>query len=75
MTDRKRARRARHLIQSRAPRRYYVDARGAGRRLIDFELETFARALRALAHQEGSSAEKISNPALRAPVQKRARRH
>jgi hypothetical protein len=43
-------------------------------RLTDFELETCARALRALAFQEGSSAEKISDPALRAPVQKRAHR-
>jgi hypothetical protein len=42
-------------------------------RLTDFELETCARALRALAFQEGSSAEKIGDAALRAPVQKRAR--
>jgi hypothetical protein len=41
-------------------------------RLTDFELETCARALRALAFQESSSAEKISDPALRAQVQKRA---
>jgi hypothetical protein len=42
------------------------------RRLIDYELETCARALRALAFHEGSNAESISDPALRAPVQKRA---
>lgn len=42
-------------------------------RLTDFELETCARALRALAFQEGSSAEKVSDPALRAPVQQRAK--
>jgi hypothetical protein len=41
-------------------------------RLADFELETRPRALRAVALQKGSSAEKISDPALRAPVQKRA---
>jgi hypothetical protein len=42
-------------------------------RLTDYELETCARALRALAFQEGSSAERISDPALRAPVQQRAK--
>lgn len=41
--------------------------------LTDFELETCARALRALAFHEGSSAEKIGDAALRAPVQKRAK--
>jgi hypothetical protein len=41
-------------------------------RLTDLELETCARALGALAYHEGSSAEKISDPALRAPVQLRA---
>jgi hypothetical protein len=39
--------------------------------LTDYELETAARACRALAHVERESAEKISDPALRAPVQKR----
>ena len=36
------------------------------------DLETAARACRALAHVERESAEKISDPALRAPVQQRA---
>jgi hypothetical protein len=40
--------------------------------LTDYELETIARACRALAHVERESAEKISDPALRAPVQQRA---
>jgi hypothetical protein len=42
--------------------------------LGDYELETAARACRALAHVERDSAEKISDPALRAPVKKRADR-
>src|SRR5580658_6122193 len=46
--------------------------RGMPPRLTDFELETCARALRALAFHEGSSAERISDPASRAPVRKRA---
>jgi hypothetical protein len=41
-------------------------------RLTDYELETAARACRALAHVERQSAEKISDPALRGPVQQRA---
>ena len=59
------------------PRRYCMDACTRRRddarmpRLTDYELETCARALRALAHQEASSAERISDPALRASVQKR----
>ena len=40
--------------------------------LTDYELETVARACRAPAHVERESAEKISDPALRAPVQQRA---
>ena len=40
--------------------------------LTDYELETAARACRALAHVEPEIAEKISDPALRAPVNKRA---
>jgi hypothetical protein len=40
--------------------------------LTDYELETAALACRALAHVERESAEKISDPALRAPVQQRA---
>jgi hypothetical protein len=35
-------------------------------------METIARACRALAHVERQSAEKISDPALRVPVQQRA---
>jgi hypothetical protein len=40
--------------------------------LSDYELETAARACRALAHREGEDAEKISDTALREPVNKRA---
>jgi hypothetical protein len=40
--------------------------------LTDHELETSARAFRALAHREREDAAKISDPALRAPVQQRA---
>jgi hypothetical protein len=40
--------------------------------LTDYELETIARACRALAHREGEDAAKISDPALRTPVQERA---
>ena len=40
--------------------------------LTDYELETAARACRALAHREREDAEKISDPALRGPVQQRA---
>jgi hypothetical protein len=40
--------------------------------LTDYELQTVARACRALAHTEQESAKKISDPALRAPVQQRA---
>jgi hypothetical protein len=39
--------------------------------LTDYELETAARACRALAHREQQSAATISDPALRGPVQKR----
>jgi hypothetical protein len=41
-------------------------------KLDDYELETVARACRALAHVERESAEKISDPTLRLPVKKRA---
>jgi hypothetical protein len=40
--------------------------------LTDYELETAARGCRALAYREQESAKAISDPALRAPVQKRA---
>jgi hypothetical protein len=40
--------------------------------LMDYEMETIARACRALAHTERESAERIGDPALRAPVAKRA---
>jgi hypothetical protein len=42
-------------------------------RLTDYELETAARARRAPAHRERESAETISDPSLRRPVQERAR--
>jgi hypothetical protein len=41
-------------------------------KLTDYELETAARACRALAYTERASAQMISDPALRAPVQERA---
>jgi hypothetical protein len=41
-------------------------------KLNDYELETAARACRALAHCEQESAAKISDPALRAPMRARA---
>ena len=41
-------------------------------KLTDYELETAARACRALAHREGEDAAKISDPTLRGPVQQRA---
>jgi len=40
--------------------------------LTDYEMETIARACRALAHREGEDAAKITDPALRAPVRQRA---
>ena len=42
-------------------------------RLTDYELETAARACRALAHREQESAKGISDPSLRQPVQERER--
>jgi len=41
--------------------------------LTDYELETAARACRALAYREQKSAKTISDPSLRQPVQERAR--
>jgi hypothetical protein len=40
--------------------------------LTELELETAARACRALAHREQESAKAIGDPALRAPVRARA---
>ena len=40
--------------------------------LTDYELETAARACRALVHREQESAKGISDPSLRQPVQQRA---
>jgi hypothetical protein len=42
-------------------------------KLTDYELETAARACRALAHREGEDSAKISDPALRGPVQERGK--
>jgi hypothetical protein len=56
-----------------------MDARQHGRqnsrmpRLTDYELETAARACRALADREQQSAAQMSDPALRGPVAKRAK--
>jgi hypothetical protein len=41
-------------------------------RPTDYELETAARARRALAHREQESAKTISDPSLRRPMQQRA---
>jgi hypothetical protein len=49
-----------------------AESAGMPSQLTDYELETAARACRALAHVERESAEKISDPALRTPVQQRA---
>jgi hypothetical protein len=68
----------RFRIQSLAPAGTAWTPRPAGAtirtmpRLTDYELETVARACRALAHREQQSAQQISDPALRGPVQKRA---
>jgi hypothetical protein len=43
--------------------------------LTDIELETAARACRAMAHQEGGRAKKIENPTVRAPLENSARRY
>jgi hypothetical protein len=69
-----------HRTQLEVARRYCMDAAVARAaefaamtpQLTDYELETVARACRALAHVERESAEKISDPSLRARVQKRA---
>jgi hypothetical protein len=49
-----------------------AESAGMPPQLTDYEMETIARACRALAHVERESAEKVSDPALRAPVQQRA---
>jgi hypothetical protein len=43
--------------------------------LTDLELETAARACRALAYQEGERAKKIENPTMREPLEANARRY
>jgi hypothetical protein len=42
--------------------------------LTDLELETAARACRALAYQEGEAAKRVENPGMRAPIEGAARR-
>jgi hypothetical protein len=42
--------------------------------LTDLELETAARACRALAYQEGEAAKRLENPTVRAPIEGTARR-
>jgi hypothetical protein len=66
-------------IQSRAPvDTAWIPATGGATilrmplDLTDVELDTAARACRALAHRGQESAKAISDPALRGPVQKRA---
>ena len=41
-------------------------------KLTDYELETAARACRALARQEQAAAQKIDDPGMRSAVQRRA---
>jgi hypothetical protein len=43
--------------------------------LTDLELETAARACRAMAHQEGERARTMENPSMRCPVEDAARRY
>lgn len=42
--------------------------------LTDLELETAARACRALAYQEAEAAKRMENPSMRAPVENTAKR-
>jgi hypothetical protein len=42
--------------------------------LTDLELETAARACRALAYQEGEAAKRMENPGMRGPVENTAKR-
>jgi hypothetical protein len=43
--------------------------------LSAIELETAARACRAMAYQEGERAKKMENPGMRAPIEDAARRY
>ena len=43
--------------------------------LSETELETAARACRALAYQEGERAKKLENPTTRGPIENAARRY
>jgi hypothetical protein len=43
--------------------------------LTDLELETAARACRAMAYQEGERAKKLENPTVRGPVENAAKRY
>jgi hypothetical protein len=42
--------------------------------LTDLELETAARACRALAYREGEAAKRLENPTVRAPIEGTAKR-
>jgi hypothetical protein len=42
--------------------------------LTDFELETAARACRALAYQEEQAAKRMENPGMRGPIENTAKR-
>jgi hypothetical protein len=42
--------------------------------LSDLELETAARACRAMAYQEGEAAKKMENPTMRGPIESTAKR-
>ena len=43
--------------------------------LTGLELETAARACRALAYQEGEAAKRMENPGMREPIERAARRY
>jgi hypothetical protein len=57
-----------------ARRRQRDDARMAALDLTDLELETAARACRALAYQESLAAKRLENPTIRGPIEGTAKR-
>jgi hypothetical protein len=68
-----------HPVPSARP--YCMDARVRWRDdtrmpvdLTDLELDTAARACRALAYQEGEAAKRLENPGMRAPIENTAQR-
>jgi len=62
----------------RSPRSLYVDARIRAMPSVELsatELETAARACRAMAYQEGERAKRMENPTMRAPIEAAAQRY